>query len=450
MNGNETLRSGQWWLDRFQGSLPSVVRFMATNRYGGAVDVDDRVSDALAALVEGSNRFQPQPGKDGTGYFLQYVLSYVAGALRNGAQVAKDWNNEAVTFSDIGPEELGIERLFETLPGTTDEEPDETQFVLNNGMVASTMEIISLITSDEVRRRIAAKKLGIQADDPGLPARLLETLDTIAGELNRDPGWGEKVPEPEPVIAHDLEAVKVTRNGVQTEVTGAEMRQLVEEASHSAVVWAPEESGVQYETDMPWPSWVEADSTRSYRSPYQDEATIPTWLEGRLAYALNVWREWHQSRLELGLRPGAGPILDTLLNTSSEFFEEYFLDSEQSEVAEAMLGLAEALADEPDGLSNTVACWLAEELVSAGLVLNRQGRLLFSFRTLFGLDGTGEWEAELPSVDGLRTTITRWVEQVTAQQGVWKSQATAIDALVLHDASPAEARSAARAAFARR
>jgi hypothetical protein len=233
---------------------------------------------------------------------------------------------------------------------------------------------------------------------------------------------------------------------VQTEIAGSEFRQLIEDANCNAVVWPPEEIGVQYETDTPWGSWVAADQARSYRSPYQDEATIPTWLEGRLSYVLNVWREWHDSRLELGLRPGAGPILDALLDTDNE----YFLDPEQAEVAEVMWGLAEALTDEPDGLSNTVACWLAEELTSTGLVLNKQGRLLFSFRTLFGLDGTGEWEAELPSADGLRAAITRWVEQVTAQQGVWKSQATAINVLVLHDASPAEARSAARAAYAQR
>jgi hypothetical protein len=77
----DTLKDGTYWLGKLEGALPAVVKYMALHRYGAAPDVDDRVSDALAALVEGSTRFQPQPGKDGVGYYLQYVLSDVAGAL---------------------------------------------------------------------------------------------------------------------------------------------------------------------------------------------------------------------------------------------------------------------------------------------------------------------------------------------------------------------------------
>jgi hypothetical protein len=66
------------------------------------------------------------------------------------------------------------------------------------------------------------------------------------------------------------------------------------------------------------------------------------------------------------------------------------------------------------------------------------------------VDGTGDWEPALPSADGLRPAVTQWVEKVAAKRGVWPSQAAAIRALVLHGASPREAKAAARAAYNRR
>jgi hypothetical protein len=48
----------------------------------------------------------------------------------------------------------------------------------------------------------------------------------------------------------------------------------------------------------------------------------------------------------------------------------------------------------------------------------------------------------------MRRDVEAWVEKVMAHKGVWASQAAAIQALVLHSASPQEARRAASAAFA--
>ena len=48
----------------------------------------------------------------------------------------------------------------------------------------------------------------------------------------------------------------------------------------------------------------------------------------------------------------------------------------------------------------------------------------------------------------MQRAVSEWVEKVTALRGVWKSQAAAVTALVLHDASPGESRKAARVAFA--
>jgi hypothetical protein len=55
--------------------------------------------------------------------------------------------------------------------------------------------------------------------------------------------------------------------------------------------------------------------------------------------------------------------------------------------------------------------------------------------------------AELPSAESLRRPIENWVARVACQRGVWSSQRAPISALVILGASPAEARSAARAAF---
>ena len=49
--------------------------------------------------------------------------------------------------------------------------------------------------------------------------------------------------------------------------------------------------------------------------------------------------------------------------------------------------------------------------------------------------------------ESLRHPVENWVARVARQRGVWPSQRAAISALVLHGASPREARSAAKAAF---
>ena len=61
-----------------------------------------------------------------------------------------------------------------------------------------------------------------------------------------------------------------------------------------------------------------------------------------------------------------------------------------------------------------------------------------------GVDRTFGWHEELPSAESLRRPVEDWVAR---QRGVWPSQRAAISALLLHGASPREARSAARAAF---
>jgi hypothetical protein len=434
--------TGEYWLAKLQGALPAVVKYMALNRYGQAPDADDRVSDALAALVEGSARFQPQPGKDGIGYYLQYTLAHVAGALRNGAKVAKGWSDEAACFTDVAPDELGIERLFETLP---DEPADEAQFVLNNGQVAGATEIVELITSHPERRRIAAKKLGIQADDASLPERLLGALDHIEAELRAEPLWMRDVPEPAPVVARELAATYVTRHNRETgaltrqEVSGAEFAEMVEAASRQSAVWTPEDVGVQYETDVPWGSWAAEEETRSFRSAFADDNAWPD----------EASQNWRDLVLAWSLVSHADDVMDALLGSETEIPESAQYAVEQMEA------LAEALADVTDGQARTVARALARRIVHFGVQVRTEPgelpteALSDSLAWFLGVDNTGGWDAELPSADGLKHAVSEWVGKVTAARGVWKSQAAAIKALVLQRADPRAAKAAAQAAFSR-
>ena len=67
-----------------------------------------------------------------------------------------------------------------------------------------------------------------------------------------------------------------------------------------------------------------------------------------------------------------------------------------------------------------------------------------------GVGGSAGWEPETPTAEAMRRDVEAWVEKVMAHNGVWASQAAAIQALVLRNASLQEARRAASAAFAAR
>jgi hypothetical protein len=102
----------------------------------------------------------------------------------------------------------------------------------------------------------------------------------------------------------------------------------------------------------------------------------------------------------------------------------------------------------------TVARALANRVLKDGLKVKTDAGqapyevLSEAFGWFLGVDITYGWSAVEASAEGMESAVTGWVEKVTALRGVWKSQATAVTALVLHDASPGESRKAARAAFA--
>ena len=115
--------------------------------------------------------------------------------------------------------------------------------------------------------------------------------------------------------------------------------------------------------------------------------------------------------------------------------------------------LADILAAEPDGSVRTVARALANRVLKDGLkVKTEDGQAPYevlseAFGWFLGVDVTYGWSAVEASVEGMESAITGWVEKVTALRGVWKSQAAAVTALVLHDASLGESKKAARAAL---
>jgi len=125
---------------------------------------------------------------------------------------------------------------------------------------------------------------------------------------------------------------------------------------------------------------------------------------------------------------------------------------ETQRVINVMEVLADTLADEPDGSVRTVARALANRLLKAGLKVKTEAGqapyevLSEAFGWYLGVDVTFGWDTVQATAKGMEDRATAWVEKI-APRCKWPSQAAAVSALVLHDASPVEARSAARAAF---
>jgi len=195
------------------------------------------------------------------------------------------------------------------------------------------------------------------------------------------------------------------------------------------------------ETDSPWPKRLEADATRAYHSPYADDNAWPTSVSRK------VWNGVVRAWAEVGW---ADDVLDVLEGTEVEIGPEVKI------AVDAMETLGEVLADEPDGSIRTVSRALANRLHANGVVIQHeddqtaQDALFERICWAWGVDGTSEWEPVLPTADGIRAGIEAWMKKAVSQCGVWPSQKAAIEAVVLHGASPQEARAAARAAYAAR
>jgi len=218
------------------------------------------------------------------------------------------------------------------------------------------------------------------------------------------------------------------------------MRQQVEDASRKAAVWTAEEDSVdQYETDVPWGTWAAEEETRSFRSACADDSAWPD----------EASQNWRELVLAWSLVGHADDVMDALLGGETEIPVEAQYAVEQMEL------LAEALADIADGQARTVARTLARKIVHLGVqVRTEPGELPVealsdSLSWFLGVDNTGGWDAGLPTAAGLKRAVAAWVGKVIQAKGVWKSQAAAIEALVLKQADPRAAKAAAQAAFSR-
>ena len=144
----------------------------------------------------------------------------------------------------------------------------------------------------------------------------------------------------------------------------------------------------------------------------------------------------------------ASDVMDPLLGGETEIPES------AERAVTAMEELAEVLAEAGDGNVRTVARALARRIVQMGVLVDTEpGELPIEALSdaigwFLGVDLSYQWEPEQPRAESVQPRIERWVAKVAGAKGVWPSQAKAVEALVLHDASPYEAKQVARAAYA--
>lgn len=418
-----TLRNGTYWLERLQGALIPVAKFMALRKYGSVPDVEDRISDAYTALADAAARFAPKPGMDGLGYFLHYVLASTAGGLRNGASQAGRWANEAASFVDMG--ELGIDRIYETVPGSDDEEPEENLWVLNNGAVASTTELVGLIADHPKRREIAARKMGLKPDDTGVRIRLLQTLDGIAERELSEPSWMLERPEPAPTVTHELwEAQEITYDAKSLEIL--EGSELTAEEFRAAV----EESATSYTwEDELGDEWAN-DHSRDRDNGEYDLWPVPTSL-------------WSQVLAAWGELPWADDALVALLTGITDDLAPHDLA-----VVETMEMLAVSVSGVDDWVVKQVISELVQEIGMRDVEIPEGLSLQGVISSFLAIDTTNLVNEELPRAEALQDRVAGWIDRIASKPGVWASQVAAIKALVLNGASPGEAKLVAQAARA--
>ncbi len=186
------MKDGKYWMDKLGDTLVVVAEWIAVSKYEGAPDLDDRIADAMLSVVEAANRFEPRPGQDAVGYFLNYVLRRVAGDVRRGASTAKRWSEEAAVYSDIAPDWLDgsdSRDLAESLGVTLYERQDgpetigENLWVSKSGRVYETTEVVDRLVREFPDK--AAELLGV-TDRGVLEAGRLADIIAVPGNPLED------------------------------------------------------------------------------------------------------------------------------------------------------------------------------------------------------------------------------------------------------------------------
>lgn len=210
--------TGTEWLEQTKELLVSIVLHMVLTRYQGVSDLNDRIGDALLALAEASESFCPPKGRDPEGYWFQYALNTVAVQIRQGAQRAKQWAHEGVSFSDLArteldsddedwflrdgeelavipfdvpdipePSKLGVKYLWSG-------DPEDPRLVLSSGAVVRPDEYVKLVMGDERRRRVARHVLG-DIDSKSLESVLTRTIWQAVDVLQQGTSFLLEYPE---------------------------------------------------------------------------------------------------------------------------------------------------------------------------------------------------------------------------------------------------------------
>jgi hypothetical protein len=442
------VKDGKYWLEKLADTLTVLAEWIAVHRYEGAPDLDDRIGDAWLSVVEAANRFEPRPGQDSVGYFLNYVLRRVAGDVRRGATVAKRWADEAAVYSDVAPdwldgsdsrdlaEALGVS-LYERQDGP--ETAGEHLWVSKSGVVYDTTEVIERLVREFPDK--AAKLLGVPQDEH-LPVRILQVLTEAAEMATALPAWLQEPAPPEPAVTGKLDDVIVRRrrgNQVVEEVlTGDELAEAVNEASANGAIWFSDEAPFDERPDRDGP----------VKAMVEDRRAVPYRLENFIATQIGpALREWAEGLAELALPVSVGSGVGIQITQVLERLADLMADCDLEYQAEQAT---------VDAVTEEIITVTGDEFgVVRKLVAKRMGVM-------------SDWfdMPEREDSETLRQRVWGWLDKLTAlavtredvqeahrrgervQVHVWRSQAEAIRAIVLTGASPQEARAIEQRAYA--
>jgi hypothetical protein len=440
------MKDGQYWLDKLGDTLVVLAEYIAVHRYEGAPDLDDRIADAMLSVVEAASRFEPRPGQDSVGYFLNYVLRRVAGDVRRGASVAKRWSDEATVYTDVAPDWLDgsdSRDLAETLGVTLYERQDgpemagENLWVSKSGTIYETTEVIERLVNEFPDK--AAKLLGVPNDER-LPVRILEVLDEAAQMTTAQPTWLQEPAPPTPAVTGQLDDVVVRRRQgdqvVEEILTGDELAEAVNQASGTGAVWFADE--------------VEYDDTRPERegpvtAMAEDRKAIPGRVQNLIATkVMATWNKWAEGLAEANLPVSVTTGVGIEVCAVMEGLGNLMVDADLEQ--QAQRAVVNAVTEEVSALTGD----------DFGLVRKRVARLLEVESDWFDMPEQNDAET-------LRQKVLAWLEKVMdlavtredvkaagkpVKVHVWASQAAAIEAIVLTGASPQEAKAAERRAYA--
>ena len=368
---------------------------IAMQRYGQMPDADDRVADALAALVEAEHGFKSIPGKDTDGYRVRYALGKVAGSIRNRAQAVKE--NSA---SEIAATDLGVEQLFYDGKGTL---LGEDRLWVVHGKVTPESTLLAA-SADPEALKLALDNFGL---DDFYAAEHDEEVEALFTYF---------VPEQEPLFLSDIpdaEAVlAATRGNAQ---------------------WDAEELWNDHED-------VRLDEQSKIRP-------CNALARDRYSWSTDTLQAWQDARREWGWITNPEPILAYLAGETD-------LPDERAahDVIRAMESLSDIIVEDTDddnfdAVGHSVARSLAERIVRDGLTYKPSDgsmveTLRCAFIDYFGAEPDGWDPPDLPSAEILREQTAEWLKGLKC----WPSQRIGINALVM-GASPYEARQAEQAWF---